>query len=120
MFDFLLSKENKHDPQQWASFFEVSIETIASVTSLPIWQLQSEEVVSSQNIQNRFNDIYSILESVSPWFDSIDAALLWLRSAPIAEFCNLSPSEIIGLYDKEGVRVIYDCINHFENTANLY
>ncbi len=94
------------EPKFWLDFLHTNIETLADATSLPITSLRRKDRIRAPKVQHRLRDVHAILNSVSPWFNSIDAAWLWFRSAPIPGFNHLSPAEIINLYGDEGVLMI--------------
>lgn len=108
--DMLLSPaENNRqyeEPKFWLNFLHTNIETLANATNLPISSLSRKDRIRSPKVQSRLRDVHAILISVSPWFQSMDAAWLWFRSAPLPGFNNMSPSEVLSIYGDEGVAMI--------------
>lgn len=94
------------EPALWVQALHTNYETLAYEVDLPVTSLKRKDRFQSPKVQNRLRDIHAILNSVSPWFDSWDAAWLWYRSAPISGFGGLSPSEVVKQYGNAGVRMV--------------
>ena len=98
--------------ENWAKALSIPIQTIMYSIGLS-FELSNllQDPVNKLIVKKRLRDIYALLNSVRPWFESDKECWDWFVSKQLPAFSPLTPSEVVRHHHGRGINALHDWID---------
>lgn len=104
--------------ENWAKALSIPTQTVMYSIGLSFELSNLQGPVNKLIVKKRLRDIYSLLNSVRPWFESDSECWTWFVSKQLPAFYPSTPSEIIRRYQNGGINALYNWIEE-RKTGNF-
>ncbi|MDY6927424.1 MAG: hypothetical protein SWN10_10030 [Pseudomonadota bacterium] len=104
--------------ENWAKALSIPTQTIMYSIGLSFELSNLQDSVNHPIVKKRLRDIYALLNSVRPWFESNKECWTWFVTKQLPAFSPLTPSEIVKRYQDRGINALYNWIEE-RKTGNF-
>lgn len=97
--------------ENWAKALSIPTQTIMYSIGLSFELSDLRNPVNKLIVKKRLRDIYSLLNSTRPWFESDSQCWTWFVSEQLPAFSPSTPSEIVRHYHGRGINALQEWID---------